>query len=90
MGSESYSRKDIQSTVYEIEGLFKNAESSMRKKTGKKRLNKNQKELIEVIKKIALEKNVKTLVIGYPLNMNFKENRKSNLLNINYLVFPLV
>jgi hypothetical protein len=49
VGSEQYSRKDIQSTVYEVEGLFKNAESSMRKKTGKKRLNKNQKELISTL-----------------------------------------
>ena len=49
IGSERYSRKDIQSTVYEIEDLFKNAESSMRKKTGKKRLNKNQKELISTL-----------------------------------------
>ena len=49
IASEQYSRKDIQSTVYEIEGLFKNAESMMRKKIGKKRLNKNQKELISTL-----------------------------------------
>ena len=42
---------------------------------------KNQKELIEVIKKIALEKNVKTLVIGYPLNMNFKENNMTEIID---------
>lgn len=49
IASEQYSRKDIQSTVYEIDGLFKNAESMMRKKIGKKRLNKNQKELISTL-----------------------------------------
>ena len=42
---------------------------------------KSQKELIEVIKKIALEKNVKTLVIGYPLNMNFKENNMTEIID---------
>ena len=42
---------------------------------------KNQKELIEVIKKIALEKNVKTLVIGYPLNMNYKENNMTEIID---------
>ena len=42
---------------------------------------KNQKELIEVIKKIALEKNVKKLVIGYPLNMNFKENNMTEIID---------
>ena len=42
---------------------------------------KNQKELIEVIKKIALEKNVKTLVIGYPLNMNFKEKNMTEIID---------
>ena len=42
---------------------------------------KNQKELIEVIKKIALEKNVKTLVIGYPLNMNYKENSMTEIID---------
>tara|TARA_X000000368_G_scaffold66720_1_gene47980 strand:+ start:2207 stop:2617 length:411 start_codon:yes stop_codon:yes gene_type:complete len=42
---------------------------------------KNQKDLIEVIKKIALEKNVKTLVIGYPLNMNFKENNMTEIID---------
>ena len=42
---------------------------------------KNQKELIEVIKKIALEKNVKTLVIGYPMNMNFKENNMTEIID---------
>ena len=42
---------------------------------------KNQKELIEVIKKVALEKNVKTLVIGYPLNMNFKENNMTEIID---------
>ena len=42
---------------------------------------KNQKELIEVIKKIALEKNVKTLVIGYPLNMNYRENNMTEIID---------
>ena len=42
---------------------------------------KNQKELIEVIKKIALEKNVKTLVIGYPLNIKFKENNMTEIID---------
>jgi len=42
---------------------------------------KNQKDLIEVIKKIALEKNVKTLVIGYPLNMNYKENNMTEIID---------
>ncbi|MDG1090174.1 MAG: Holliday junction resolvase RuvX [Candidatus Marinimicrobia bacterium] len=42
---------------------------------------KNQKELVEVLKKIALEKNVKTLVIGYPLNMNYKENNMTEIID---------
>ena len=42
---------------------------------------KNQKELVEVLKKIALEKNVKTLVIGYPLNMNYKENNMTEVID---------
>ena len=42
---------------------------------------KNQKDLIEVIKKIALEKNVKTLVIGYPLNMNYRENNMTEIID---------
>ena len=42
---------------------------------------KNQKDLIERLKKIALEKNVKTLVIGYPLNMNYKENSMTEIID---------
>ena len=42
---------------------------------------KNQKELVEVLKKIALEKNVNTLVIGYPLNMNYKENNMTEIID---------
>ena len=42
---------------------------------------KNQKEFVEVLKKIALEKNVKTLVIGYPLNMNYKENSMTEIID---------
>ena len=42
---------------------------------------KNQKELVEVLTKIALEKNVKTLVIGYPLNMNYKENNMTEIID---------
>ena len=42
---------------------------------------KNQKELVEVLKKIALEKNVKTLVIGYPMNMNYKENNMTEIID---------
>ena len=42
---------------------------------------KNQKDLIERLKKIALEKNVKILVIGYPLNMNYKENSMTEIID---------
>ena len=42
---------------------------------------KNQKDLIERLKKIALEKNAKTLVIGYPLNMNYKENSMTEIID---------
>ena len=42
---------------------------------------KNQKDLIERLKKIALEKNVKTLVVGYPLNMNYKENSMTEIID---------
>ena len=42
---------------------------------------KNQKDLIERLKKIALEKNVKTLVIGYPLIMNYKENSMTEIID---------
>jgi len=42
---------------------------------------KNEKDLIERLKKIALEKNVKTLVIGYPLNMNYKENSMTEIID---------
>jgi len=42
---------------------------------------KEQKDLVESLKKIALEKNVKTLVIGYPLNMNYKENNMTEIID---------
>ena len=42
---------------------------------------KNQKDLIERLRKIALERNVKTLVIGYPLNMNYKENSMTEIID---------
>jgi putative holliday junction resolvase len=42
---------------------------------------KNQKDLIERLKKIALERNVKTVVIGYPLNMNYKENSMTEIID---------
>ena len=41
---------------------------------------KEQKDLVKSLKKIALEKNVKTLVIGYPLNMNYKEKRLERII----------
>tara|TARA_S200000501_G_C20412185_1_gene564038 strand:- start:122 stop:532 length:411 start_codon:yes stop_codon:yes gene_type:complete len=40
-----------------------------------------QEDLIESLKKIALEKNVKTFIIGYPLNMNYKENSMTEIIN---------
>ncbi|MDG2287772.1 MAG: Holliday junction resolvase RuvX [Candidatus Marinimicrobia bacterium] len=42
---------------------------------------KEQKDLVKSLKKIALEKNVKTLVIGYPLNMNYKENNMTEIID---------
>ena len=42
---------------------------------------KQQKDLVESLKKIASEKNVKTLVIGYPLNMNYKENKMTDIID---------
>tara|TARA_B100001996_G_C18626615_1_gene580006 strand:+ start:79 stop:489 length:411 start_codon:yes stop_codon:yes gene_type:complete len=42
---------------------------------------KRQEDLVESLKKIALEKNVKTFVIGYPLNMNYKENSMTEIIN---------
>jgi len=42
---------------------------------------KNQKDLIERLKKIALEKNVKTLVMRYQLNMNYKENSMTEIID---------
>ena len=44
--SELYNRKDIQATVYEIEGLQKNAEKLMRSESKKKKLSQDQKDLI--------------------------------------------
>ena len=40
-----------------------------------------QEELVESLKKIALEKNVKTFIIGYPLNMNYKENSMTEIID---------
>tara|TARA_B110000444_G_scaffold250764_1_gene277692 strand:+ start:171 stop:581 length:411 start_codon:yes stop_codon:yes gene_type:complete len=42
---------------------------------------KQQKDLVESLKKIASEKNVKTLVIGYPFNMNYKENKMTDIID---------
>ena len=42
---------------------------------------KNQEDLIGRLKKIALERNVKTVVIGYPLNMNYKENSMTEIID---------
>ena len=42
---------------------------------------KEQKDLVESLKKIALEKNVKTLVIGSPLNINYKENNMTEIID---------
>jgi putative Holliday junction resolvase len=42
---------------------------------------KQQKDLVESLKRIALERNVKTLVIGYPLNMNYKENKMTEIID---------
>ena len=41
-----YSRQDIQSIVYDIESLSKDAEKLMKSHCGKKRLSKNQKDLL--------------------------------------------
>ena len=42
---------------------------------------KNQEALIKSIKKITIEKRVEILVIGYPLNMNFKENEMTKIID---------
>ena len=42
---------------------------------------KNQEDLIGRLKKIALERNVETVVIGYPLNMNYKENSMTEIID---------
>tara|TARA_B100000497_G_C7598540_1_gene359773 strand:- start:13 stop:423 length:411 start_codon:yes stop_codon:yes gene_type:complete len=42
---------------------------------------KNQEDLIKSIKKITIEKRVEILVIGYPLNMNFKENEMTKIID---------
>ena len=42
---------------------------------------KQQKDLVESLKRIASEKNVKTLVIGYPLSMNYKENKMTEIID---------
>ena len=41
---------------------------------------KKEEDLVESLKKIALEKNVKTFIIGYPLNMNYKENSMTEII----------
>ena len=42
---------------------------------------KKEEDLVESLKKIALEKNVKTFIIGYPLNMNYKENSMTEIID---------
>jgi putative Holliday junction resolvase len=41
---------------------------------------KKEEDLVQSLKKIALEKNVKTFIIGYPLNMNYKENSMTEII----------
>ena len=56
---------------------------------------KNRKELLSKIQEIALENNVKSFVVGYPLNMNNKKNEMTKLVddlfvelkNLNFNVF---
>ena len=56
---------------------------------------KNRGELISNLKEIAIENNVKSFVIGYPLNMNNKKNEMTKLVdelfeelkNLNFNVF---
>ena len=42
---------------------------------------KEQKDLVENLKRIASERNVKTLVIGYPLSMKYKENKMTEIID---------
>ena len=42
---------------------------------------KKQEDLVKSLKKIALEKNVNVLIIGYPLNMNYKENSMTEIID---------
>ena len=56
---------------------------------------KNRKELLSKLQEIALENDVKSFVIGYPLNMNNKKNEMTKLVddlfvelkNLNFNVF---
>ena len=56
---------------------------------------KNRKELLSKLQEIALENDVKSFVIGYPLNMNKKKNEMTKLVddffvelkNLNFNVF---
>ena len=56
---------------------------------------KNRKELLSNLKEIAIENNVKSFVIGYPLNMNNKKNEMTKLVddlseelkNLNFNVY---
>ena len=56
---------------------------------------KNRKELLRKLQEIALENDVKSFVIGYPLNMNNKKNEMTKLVddffvelkNLNFNVF---
>ena len=56
---------------------------------------KNRKELLSELQEIALENDVKSFVVGYPLNMNNKKNEMTKLVddlfvelkNLNFNVF---
>ena len=56
---------------------------------------KNRKELLKKLQEIALENDVKSFVVGYPLNMNNKKNEMTKLVddlfvelkNLNFNVF---
>ena len=56
---------------------------------------KNRKELLSKLEEIALENDVKSFVVGYPLNMNNKKNEMTKLVddlfvelkNLNFNVF---
>ena len=56
---------------------------------------KNGKELLKILKEIATENDVDSFVIGYPLNMNNKKNKMTELVddffqelkNMNFNVF---